>query len=179
MKTSWNLFRFLFVNQILGQILAYFEIVSFQIFISIIGTSQYIMPRTRKENTPCLIWHWLYSSCLQAHVCSFDRLPKSRPSLSEFICLSILALTFSQLFPRAARFSNVDGRDDWRHYRAAPTSLQPKQSTHKNAHTPTWMTGARGTHTLDGAHRCPNNKPDLISIIMIHAFSWKFKVRLI
>lgn len=62
--------------------------------------------------------------------CSLDRSPKSRPSLSEFICLSILALTFSQLFPRAARFSRVDGRDDWRHYRAAPTSLQPKQSTH-------------------------------------------------
>lgn len=55
--------------------------------------------------------------------------PKVTP-LSEFICLSILALTFSQLFPRAARFSCVDRRDDWRHYRAAPTAPQPKQSTH-------------------------------------------------
>lgn len=109
--------------------------------------------------------------------------PKVAP-LSEFICLSILALTFSQLFPRAARFSHVDRRDDWRHYRAAPTAPQPKQSTHKNAHTLMWMTGAHITHTLSLGHtsqryeiRRSDNYPGLISIIMIHALYWKFKVR--
>lgn len=106
--------------------------------------------------------------------------PKVAP-LSEFICLSILALTFSQLFPRAARFSRVDRRDDWRHYRAAPTARQPKQGTHNNAHTLMWMTGASVcTHTHSIVHtsqryeiRWPNNYPGLISIIMIYTGSSK------
>lgn len=97
--------------------------------------------------------------------------PKVAP-LSEFICLSILAFTFSQLFPRAARFSRVDRRDDWRHYRAAPTAPQPKQSTHKNTHIFMWLTGTHTgptrTCTFICAHKLEtqNNLGVLICIII-------------
>lgn len=75
--------------------------------------------------------------------------------LSEFICLSILALTFSELFPRAARFSRVDRKDDWRHYRAAPTAPQPIQSTHRTAHTDAddSSTQGAGAHTSSHARQ--------------------------
>lgn len=98
--------------------------------------------------------------------------------LSEFICLSILALTFSQLFPRAARFSRVDRRDDWRHYRAVPTAPQPKQSTHSSAHS-RWDWQGRSTRTWDCEipNQTPNNQRGMISIIMIRTLWWLFKVQ--
>ena len=76
--------------------------------------------------------------------------PKVAP-LSEFICLSILALTFSQLFPRAARFSRVDRRDDWRHYRGtdSPAAKTESSDTHTNARASVRV----HTHTHTHTHR--------------------------
>lgn len=54
-----------------------------------------------KENLPCLIWQWLYSSCLQAHVCSLDRLPKSRPSVRIYLFVNIGTHLFTT-FPKGS-----------------------------------------------------------------------------
>lgn len=80
-----------------------FEIL--KVLISIVETYIYIyiyhMSRTLKENTPCLICHWVYSSCLQAHVWSLDRLSKIHPPVRIYLFVNIGTHLFTT-FPKGS-----------------------------------------------------------------------------